>query len=86
MRWQTRWPTAALASEWPMVMWGRAPSSGHPALSPPPTLPCLFSLELPFWMRNVSWKGAWGKWKRSWRRSKAMQSCSMTATESCSCR
>lgn len=34
MRWQMRWPTEALASEWPMVIWGRAPSSGHPALSP----------------------------------------------------
>lgn len=27
---------AALASEWPLVTWGRMPSSGHPALSPPP--------------------------------------------------
>lgn len=30
---------AALASEWPVVVWGKAPSSGHPALSPPPSPP-----------------------------------------------
>lgn len=36
MRWQMRWPTAALASECPAVMWVRAPSSGSLELSPPP--------------------------------------------------
>lgn len=53
MRWQRRWPTATLASEYPALLGEHLP----PAASfPTPSL----LLGPPSWTRSGSWRGDWG--------------------------